>query len=159
MYLSSMVHTLAPRSVIVALALCMLPAAARAQEMLTEVSAKKMTKILTSMGLEVEELKGSGESQNRALKLELAGYRVVLFLAKDDSDAQLFVGFRDKQISAEKANQWNSEHRFTRAYRDKDGDAVLESDIDFTGGVTEANIKAWVKIFRDLTSQYAKFVH
>ena len=28
---------------------------------------------------------------------------------------------------------------------DQDGDAVLESDLDFTGGVTEANIKAWVQ--------------
>jgi Putative bacterial sensory transduction regulator len=150
---------LAPRALLVVLALCMLPHTVRAQDVLTEVSPKKMAKILTSMGLEPQELKGSGESQNRALKFELAGYKVVLFLAKDETDAQLFVGFRDKQISAEKTNEWNREHRFTRAYRDKDGDAVLESDIDFTGGVTEANIKAWVKIFRDLTSQYAKFVH
>lgn len=159
MYLSSVPNILGPRSLLVALALCMLPAAARGQDVLMEVSPKKMTKILTSMGLEVKELKGSGESQNRALKFDLAGYGVVLFVAKDDSDAQLFIGFRDKQVSTEKMNEWNSEHRFSRAYRDKDGDAVLESDIDFTGGVTEANIKAWVKIFRDLTSRYAKFVH
>jgi hypothetical protein len=35
---------------------------------------------------------------------------------------------------------------------------VLESDIDFTGGVTEANIKAWVKLFRSLAGEYSKFV-
>ena len=35
---------------------------------------------------------------------------------------------------------------------------MLESDIDFSGGVTEANIKAWVKLFRNLMGQYGKFV-
>jgi hypothetical protein len=117
-----------------------------------------MTKILTSMGLELQEAKGSGDAE-RAIKFDLGGYRVVLFLAKDDSDAQLFVGFGGKEVSTDKVNEWNVGHRFARAYRDKDGDAVLESDIDFTGGVTEANIKAWIKLFRQVMNEYAKFVH
>lgn len=146
------------RSLLVALAFCALPAAGRAQDVLTEVSPKKATKILTSMGLEVQEVKASGGDEQPPLKFELGGYKVLLFLAKDHSDAQLFVGFGGEQISTDKVNEWNSRHRFARAYRDKDGDAVLESDIDFTGGVTEANIKAWVKLFRDLMGQYAKFV-
>jgi hypothetical protein len=82
-----------------------------------------------------------------------------LILAKDHTDAQLYVGFGGRQVSAEKVNEWNARHRFARAYRDKDGEPVLESDIDFTGGVTEANIKAWVKLFRDLMGAYSKFVH
>jgi hypothetical protein len=146
------------RSLLVALALYMLPAAVQAQDVLKEVSPNKMTKILTSMGLEVE-AKGTSDAEKRVIRFDLGGYRTVLFLAKDDSDAQLFVGFGGKQISTEKLNQWNSGHRFGRAYSDKDGDAVLESDIDFTGGVTDANIKAWVKLFRQLTGEYAKFVH
>jgi hypothetical protein len=143
---------------LVLVAFCIgLPAAAGAQDVLTEVSPKRMTKILTSMGLEVQETK-TDEGKNAAIKFELGGYRVVLFLAKDHSDAQLFVGFTDRQISLEKMNEWNRDHRFIRGYRDKDGDSVLESDIDFTGGVTEANIKAWVKIFRGATDAYARFL-
>jgi len=158
MYFSSVPHISAPRFLLVALALCMLPVAARAQDVLTEASPKKITKILTSMGLEVQEAKGSEAGEQKALKFDLGGYRVVLFLAKDNTDAQLFIGFGGQQVSTEKTNEWNSRHRFARAYRDKDGDAVLEADIDFTGGVTEANIKAWVKLFRGLTGEYAKFV-
>ena len=158
MYFSSVLHIMARRFLLVALALCMLPAAARAQDVLTEVSPKKITKILTSMGLEVQEAKGKGDSEQKALRFDLGGYRVVLFLANKDTDAQLFIGFGGQQVSTEKTNEWNSRHRFARAYRDEDGDAVLESDIDFTGGVTEANIKAWVKLFRNLTGEYAKFV-
>ena len=45
-------------------------------------------------------------------------------------DPQLFVGFGGQEVSTEKANEWNSRQRFARAYRDKDDDAVLESDID-----------------------------
>jgi hypothetical protein len=135
-----------------------LPVAARAQDVLTEVSPKKMTKLLTSMGLEVEEAKGAKDGEQPPLKFELGGSRVLLFLANKDTDAQLFVGLGGQEVSPEKTNEWNSRHRFARAYRDKDGDAVLESDIDFTGGVTEANIKAWVKLFRNLMGEYGKFV-
>ena len=158
MYTPSVLHSSARRSLLVAVALCVLPAAAGAQDVLTEASPKKITKILTSMGLEVEEAKGTGDSQQPILKFDLAGYQVLLILAKDHTDAQLFVGFGGRQVSTEKVNEWNTRHRFARAYRDKDGEPVLEADIDFTGGVTEANIKAWVRLFRDITGKYAKFV-
>lgn len=158
MYFSLVQHIMARRSLLLALALCMLPVAARAQDVLTEVSPKKMTKILTSMGLEVGEAKGAKDGEQPPLKFDLGGYQVLLFLANKNTDAQLFIGFGEQQVSTEKTNEWNSRHRFARAYRDKDGDAVLESDIDFTGGVTEVNIKAWVKIFRNILGEYAKFV-
>lgn len=148
------------RLLLVLFAFCIpMPAAAWGQDILTEVPPKKMTKILTSMGLEVQESKSTSDGKNPVIKFDLGGYGVVLFLAKDHSDAQLFVGFRGQQITPEKMNEWNRGHRFTRGYRDEDGDSVLESDIDFTGGVTEANIKSWVKIFRSLTGEYARFLH
>jgi hypothetical protein len=147
------------RLLLVLFALCMtIPAGAQAQDVLTEVSPKKMGKILTSMGLEVQESK-TGDGKNPVMKFDLAGFGVVLFLAQDQSDAQLYVGFRGKQITPEKMNEWNRGHRFTRAYRDSDGDSVLESDIDFTGGVTDANIKAWVKIFRNSMGEYSRFLN
>jgi hypothetical protein len=148
------------RLLLVLFALCTaIPASAWAQDVLNEVSPKKMHKILTSMGLEVQEAKTTSDGKNPVLKFDLAGFGVVLFLAQDHSDAQLYVGFRGKQITPEKMNEWNRGHRFTRAYRDGDGDSVLESDIDFTGGVTDANIKAWVKIFRNSMGEYSKFLH
>lgn len=148
------------RLLLVLIAFCLIvPAAAWGQDVLTEVSPKRMNKILASMGLEVQETKTTSDGKTPVLKFELGGYRVVLFLAKDHTDAQLFVGFGGQEVTPEKMNEWNRSHRFTRAYRDSDGDPVLESDIDFTGGVTEANIKAWIKIFRNSTGQYARFLH
>ena len=145
------------RSLTALLAFCLLlPAAARGQEVLTEVSPKRMTKILTSMGFEVKEGKPSGDDPT--LKFQLAGYNVLLLFANKNTDAQLYIGFSDEQVSTDKMNEWNSKHRFARAYRDADGNPVLESDIDFTGGVTEDNIKAWVTLFRSLLNQYLKFL-
>lgn len=159
MYARLILRTLGGRSVLLALALCaMLPRIAGAQKVLTEVSPMEMTRILTSMGLEVEERKTAESGPDHPLWFELSGYRTGLFLLNDNTDAQLYAGFRNK-ISNEKVNEWNREHRFMRAYRDKDGEAVLEADLDFTGGVTEANLKAWIKLYRDLLIEYAKFIH
>jgi hypothetical protein len=145
------------RSVLLAiLAFCVvLPAAARAQTVRTEVSPKDMTRILTSMGFEVEPLKAES-AERSAMKFELGGYPVVLILANENTDAQLYAGFTGTKAKLDKVNQWNREKRFTRAYLDREGDPVLEADIDFTGGVTEANIKAWVKLYRDQLMEYAR---
>ena len=44
-------------------------------------------------------------------------------------------------------NDWNAEHRLSRAYIDEDGDYVLESDLLMDGGVPVENIKRFAYIF------------
>lgn len=142
----------------VLLAFCVLaPSGLRAQALITEVSPKEMTKLLGSMGFEVKETK-SLESDQHALKFELSGYTVVMFLANGNTDAQLYVGFSDEQVTPQQMNEWNKAHRFSRAYVDGDGNPILETDIDFTGGVSEDNIKAWVRLFRDLLVSYVDYL-
>jgi hypothetical protein len=131
------------------------PAAARAQEILTEVSPVKMARILTALGIDAEL---SGDDDTPRFKFEYNGYRMLLFLANNNTDAQLYIGFLDGEITDRQLNEWNRDHRFARAYRDKDDDGVLEADLDFTGGVTEANIKAWIRLFGSLAQDYAKVV-
>jgi len=116
-----------------------------------------VTRILTAMGLEATEAPGAKEGEQAPLLLELGGYRALLFLLNDNTDGQLYVVFKGK-VKTEQMNEWNRDHRFARAYRDDDGDAVLEADLDFAGGVTEEAIKAWVRLFRDMTMDYAKYV-
>jgi hypothetical protein len=148
-----------PRFLPVLLAFCLLPPARlQAQALLTEVSPKEMTKLLGSMGFEVKEQKAL-ESDQHALKFELSGYTVVMFLANGNTDAQLYVGFSDEQVTPQQMNEWNKAHRFSRAYVDGDGNPILETDIDFTGGVSEDNIKAWVRLFRDLLTSYVDYLN
>lgn len=144
------------RPLLLALALCVAaPAVSQAQEVHTSVSPVKMAKILKDLGIEAEL---GGEEDTPRFRFEYNGYRMLLFLANENTDAQLYIGFLDGEISDRQLNEWNRDHRFARAYRDKDDDAVLEADIDFTGGVTEANIKAWIRLFGSLAQDYAKVV-
>lgn len=146
----------AARFCALALAVCAFaPTAARAQKVYTEVSPVKMSKILQSLDIEAEL---GGEEETPMFRFELGGYKMLLFLANKNTDAQLYIGFLDGEISDKELNTWNRDHRFARAYRDKDDDAVLESDIDFTGGVSEENIKAWIALFHSLAQEYAQVV-
>ena len=136
-----------------------LPATAGAQSVLTEVSPDRMTNILTSMGLEVSEASGGSPDEQAPLIVELGGYRVLVFLLNDNTDAQLYTVFPGQKADTDLMNRWNRDFRFARAYRDDDGDPVLEADLDFVGGVTEEAIKAWVRLFRNNMVDYAAHIN
>ena len=158
MYRSCTLLRSLPLQLLAAVALCMAyPTTGRAQSVMTEVSPERMTGILTSMGLEASAMPDGKNGEPGPLQVELGGYRVYLFLLNENTDGQLYVVFKGK-VKTDRVNEWNRDHRFARAYRDDHGDAVLEADLDFAGGVTEDAIKAWVRLFRDMTMDYAAYV-
>ena len=143
------------RAALAAIGLVMLTAAARpaaAQEIMSSVSAKHMESILSSMGLDFE------KKSDTSWRVDLDGKKVLLIMGNDNTDAQLYIGFGDTQVSAKQMNEWNSDHRFGRAYADDDGNPVLESDLDFAGGVTDDIIKAWIKLYAAQVKSYIKFL-
>ena len=130
-----------------------MPESADAQKIREEISENDMERILKSMGLEPVKVK------ENTFRIELNGYRVMLFLLNENTDAQLYVGFGDKIVTAARVNEWNQQKRFTRAYADKDNNPVLEADLDFVGGVTEDAVKACIRLYRDLIGTYVKFLN
>jgi len=70
---------------------------------------------------------------------------------------ELQLALSDK-VNAAAMNEWNRTHRFTRAYRDTDGGATLEADLDYTGGVVKGTTEAFVKGFRDAIPAFTKIV-
>ncbi|HKV74899.1 MAG TPA: YbjN domain-containing protein [Gemmatimonadales bacterium] len=130
-----------------------LPATLRAQDVMTTVSDKHMESLLTGMGFDVTKTK------DHTWKFELSGYKVLLFLENDNSDGQLYVGFSDLTVTGKKMNEWNKSKRFARAYADDDENPVLESDLDFAGGVTDDAIKAWIKLYRSQVVNFVKFIN
>lgn len=146
-------------TLVAALALCVAqPGLAGAQAVMTEVSPEQMSTILTAMGLEVSQASGAPEGGPAPLLVELGGYRALVFLLNDNTDAQLYTVFPGRNAGTDLMNRWNRDYRFARAYRDDEGDPVLEADLDFVGGVTEETIKAWVRLFRDNVMDYAAHV-
>jgi hypothetical protein len=145
----------AARRVFVVLGFLVLTAAVRpvhAQEVVTSVSDKQMESILASLDLTFT------KKSERSWRVELNGKKALLIMASDHTDAQLYIAFGDIQVSTSKMNDWNTDHRFGRAYADSDRNPVLEADLDFAGGVTDGTIKAWINLFSVQITSYQKFL-
>ncbi len=56
---------------------------------------------------------------------------------------QYYMGFSDaKDVSLDKLNKWNKDKRFARAYKDDEGDPVLEMDVDLDFRASRARMSA-----------------
>jgi Putative bacterial sensory transduction regulator len=134
------------------------PTAARAQDeepVYKKVTPKQIEKILRELGYEYERVEGKeGEKVNR-WRFQMSSYKVLLL--SDGTDMQLFAGF-DSTVSAKRMNEWNRTKRFNRAYIAKDKGVCVESDLDFAGGVTLAQIKEFIKLYKVVLEAFVKFV-
>jgi len=138
------------------LGLAFLGATARpvaAQDIMTSVSNKHMESILNGMGIDFT------KKSDTSWRLDLDGKKVLLIMGNDNTDAQLYIGFGDVTVSAKQMNTWNAAHRFGRAYADDDENPVLESDLDFAGGVTDNIIVAWIKLYSSQVKSYVKYLN
>ncbi|MGX2950616.1 YbjN domain-containing protein [Ursidibacter sp. B-7004-1] len=72
----------------------------------------------------------------------------VLFNLQDT--LQIVIMFRDAEhIGYEELNEWNSNHRFSRAYLEEDnGVVVLDNDLDLKAGVSEQQIIRFIGKFQ-----------
>lgn len=72
---------------------------------------------------------------------------------------QFYAGFSTKTVTLAKINEWNTGHRFGRAYIDKEGDPCLEMDVDLdAGGMTRALFLDHVGVWDALLGSFATFV-
>ncbi len=67
---------------------------------------------------------------------------------KDCKTLTFYAGWTGTNTSLNQINEWNKEKRFSRAYIDKDGDPVIEFDLDLDdGGMSQAlfidNVEFW----------------
>ncbi len=79
-------------------------------------------------------------------------------LVKRDKSLMLAAGWGGQRLTLNRINEWNRATRFAKAYLDNDNDPVLESDYELTGGVTEQNIKEWMKTFVYFAKEFQKYM-
>ncbi len=72
-------------------------------------------------------------------------------------DINFRVGFLIKPTS-DIINQWNKSKRFTRAYLDDEGDAIIEMDIILKGGISEANLSEIFSYWRLSLAGFIKHI-
>jgi hypothetical protein len=97
------------------------------------------------------------EKDPNTLIFQLDGYRVLLI--NYPNGFQLYSGFQtDGKVSLDRINVWNREKRFSRAYLDSRDDAVLESDLDLEGGVSDAAIDEFIRTYRGSLRGFVKHI-
>jgi hypothetical protein len=123
-----------------------------AQEVLSEVSTAQLQRMLESMGYEVE------QSKEDVLQFAIEGHTAVVINKK--TSIQFYSYFKkQKKTDLKKVNQWNATKRFSRAYLDQDGDAVIEWDVDLEGGTTAGALKESVRTYRLGVMTFVRFLN
>lgn len=98
------------------------------------------------------------ESNRNGLKF------LVLFMNCTDNKncktLQYYMGFSDaKNVSLDRFNEWNKTKRFARAYRDDEGDPVLEMDVDVDfAGIPRENIGETFNTWASLMDSFRAFI-
>jgi hypothetical protein len=140
--------------VIIAGALLAAPAFAprlAAQEVLSEVSTAQLQKLLEAMGYEVEQPKED------VLQFAIEGHSAVI--VNNKTNIQLYSYFKKKKIDLKKINEWNATKRYSRVYIDRDGDAVIDWDIDLEGGTTAGALKESIRTYRLGVMAFVRFLN
>ncbi len=92
----------------------------------------------------------------------MQGYRYTLLFfgckeGKNCTYVLMRAAFQHK-LSFEKANDWNRSKTFGRAYRDKEGDAIVELVINLRHGVTKENFEDTIDWFRVVVKLFAEHI-
>lgn len=123
-----------------------------AQDVVTEVSTEQLQKMLESMGYEVEQPKED------VLQFAIEGHTALVINKK--TNFQLYSYFeKQKKMDLKKVNEWNATKRFSRAYLDQDGDAVIEWDVDLEGGTTPGALKESIRTYRLGVMTFVRFLN
>lgn len=143
----------------------MMTAAIPAQAELVTASPQVIAQIVKSQGLPAEIKTPSGENpyiESTHSKLKF----LIIFMNCDDNKRncktiQFYMGYNDaKDTTLDQLNDWNREKRFARAYRDEEGDAVLEMDVDLDfNGIPRENVGEAINTWKSLVDAYQTHIH
>lgn len=98
------------------------------------------------------------ELDNNAYLIQLSD-GLKMRLIKRDQSLMLSAAWGGQRVTLSRINEWNRAKRFAKAYLDNDNDPVLESDYELTGGVTEQNVKEWMKTFVYFAKEFQKYIN
>ena len=133
-------------------------------ELVSSRSPEAIAGIIRGMGMPAKIIAKAGENPYIESKYSGLTY-LVFFMTCDDGGKncktiQFYMGYSDaKETSLEKLNAWNRDHRFARAYRDNEGDPVLEMDVDLDfAGLPRENVAESLKTWQSLMDQYQTYL-
>lgn len=132
------------------LSLALADCPAKAETVVTSTNGSILAAVLGEEGFVGPTVDSDGD-----VLVKMNGYRV-LFIIEREQGSSILAKFsiRCSQANINKVNEFNRGWKYCRAFIDKEGDPVLESDIDLQHGVTEASLREFVLRFSRLMSAF-----
>ena len=129
-------------------------------ELVSSKNPEGIASLIRGMGLPAKLITKPGDNPYIESKYNSLVF-LVFFMTCDDNHKncktiQYYMGYSDsKGTTLDKLNEWNRDHRFARAYRDNEGDPVLEMDVDLDfNGLPRENIIETLRTWQSLMDQY-----
>ena len=123
---------------VTALVLGVVTALYEKSQVISSLTPEQIREVLQTNGFGSERIEG----KDNILRIIISGMRGSLIIGQASLQfyaAASKVGSEDQMLRA--VNLWNLEKRFSRSYVDRDGDPVLELDLDLHGGVTYERVE------------------
>lgn len=67
-------------------------------------------------------------------------------------------GWITKDVDLDRINEWNRDRRYGRAYLDRDGDPVVEMDVNIEFGVSRMNFDDTFALWSSILKEFANYV-
>jgi hypothetical protein len=110
-------------------------------DVVTEMSASRIERIVNSF----REVRNFEELDNNLYVFEVDGTKILL--QNSGNTLEVATIFTGKRVTLSRLNEWNLKMKFTKAFLDKNNNIHLQHSIELTGGVTEKNVKEWLKTY------------
>jgi hypothetical protein len=111
-----------------------------------------LVKLLNDLGISDVSVLEEGKLLFRIDDIAMALFRF------PDGDLQLYYGVGGVRCPFEPINEWNKQHRHSRAYLDDEQDPVIESDLLSDGGVSREKLEMFVRTFQMSAAQYLELL-
>ena len=121
--------------------------------MIAGVGADMTVKVLQSVGYtEVQAVKDEAQMKVIRAKINDVVMVVVLFGCQNNvcPTAEFIASFGQQQLDLNYINSYNMDNRFTKLYKDKEGNILFTMDTHFLGGVTVQNYATTAAIYGQL---------
>ena len=137
--------------------------AGQAQAQTVTASAESIASVLRANGYQAEV--GKGSDGDPMIRSGAGGSKFTMLFfgctkGQDCTSVQFYTGYTGTSADVKKVNQWNATKRFGRAYIDKDGDPVIEMDVDLDeGGMSRKLFEDNLAVWSALVGSYKNYVN
>ncbi|WP_084583384.1 YbjN domain-containing protein [Sphingomonas azotifigens] len=132
-----------------------------AQAQVRSTEPQSIVKALQDAGYKAELTKD--KDGDPLIRSAAQGYKFTIFFMNCEKnvkcgDIQFYAGWSDK-LTPQRANDWNSKHRFARAYSDEQGEAALEYDVNLEDqAIPVALFRKDIDLWESLVGSFVDFI-